>query len=167
MKHGFRKALLLLLPLSLLAGALLWWFGPWRHDRFDYAAAFEAPPAADAAAATLPLSAIAGGSRDAVRDLLGEPQRCEFAQHSERCHYPVAGVQIVFIDGKADWIGVRLDTDEPFAPQTLRRYGLPIADADEVSETVSVWRGLAGYREVRIIDGGYGESLLFIKVLTP
>lgn len=165
-----KKALLplgLVALLMLLVGALLWRSARQATDDFDYAAAFETPVTADAEAAGMVLSRFAGGTRDAVREVLGEPRRCERGSDSERCVYDSAGVQITYIDGKADWIGIPIDdTDNALAPQSLARFGLPVREPDALSEDASVWRGLGGYHEVRL-SGGDGSAFLFVKVKTP
>lgn len=166
---AMKKALLFVVPLSLIAIALgLWWakFGP---DRFDYAAAFETQPAAEATdpAAAIPLASFAGRTRDEVREQLGEPRRCEQGTDSERCVYDSLRVQITYIGGKADWITIPLyDVEDVLAPQTLARFGLPVRDPDVSDANSNLWRNLGGYREVRL-SGGEGTQLLFVKVTTP
>ena len=153
--------------LMLLIGALLWLGARQAADDFDYAAAFETPTGADAEVEGLVLKRFAGGTREAVREVLGEPRRCERGSDSERCVYDSAGVQITFIEGKADWIGIPLyDAEHALDPQMLARFGLPVREPDVLSEDASVWRGLGGYHEVRL-RGGDGSAFLFVKVRTP
>ena len=164
-----KKTALLLVPLLILALGAAWWLQrEGRLDRFDYEAAFERPAeAAAAGAAKLDLAAFAGKPRDVVREVLGEPERCEPALHSERCRYPVARVEITFIDGLADWITVPLRYgDAPFDAAILARYGLPSREPDELDEHQNVWRDLGGYREVRLVGSDSGALFLRIKVKT-
>ena len=163
-----KRALLLLLPLVLAAALIGYFLWSGGVDRYDYAAAFEPAAPGATAASAVSLSAIAGKTRDEVREVLGEPQRCERAQYSERCQYGAARTQIVYIDGKADWLAIAFsDSEAPLAPQTLAAFGLPVREPDELGEQYSLWRNHGGYREVRLVDGGYGDTQLFVKVKTP
>lgn len=164
-----RKALLFVVPLSLVAVALGLWWAKSGPDRFDYAAAFEtpAPGAAQSEAGAIPLVRFAGRTRDEVREVLGEPRRCESGTDSERCVYDASRVQITYINGKADWITIPLyDVEDVLAPQTLARFGLPVRDPDVIEQNSNLWRDLGGYRELRL-SGGEGASFLFVKVTTP
>lgn len=165
-----KKAALLVVPLLIVALAAAWWLQrAGQLDRFDYEAAFERPAEhAAAGGAKLDLATFAGKPTDAVRDVLGEPQRCEPALHSERCRYPLEGIEITYIDGRADWITLPLRySDAPFAEALLARYGLPARAADEVDEHQYVWRQLGGYREVRLVGSGSEALFLRVKVQTP
>lgn len=162
----------ILVSTAVLAGAaaLGWWlYQRQGEDRFDYEAVFEAPAAGEGGAApAVALAAFAGKDREAVRQALGEPQRCEAGRYSERCRYGGAGVEITFIDGRADWITVPLaDRGLPLASEALAALGLPSREPDVVDAHQSVWRGLGGYREVRIAGGDQGASYARIKVATP
>lgn len=140
-----------------------------KTDRFDYEAVFEAAPptAAGAPGMRLDLKTCAGRSREDVRQVLGEPQRCEPAEFSERCRYGGLGVEITYIGGKADWITVPMGYDaSPLLPQTLATLGLPVRDPDEVNEHENIWHELAGYREVRLVGGDQGAIYARIKVAT-
>ncbi|WP_028081414.1 hypothetical protein [Solimonas soli] len=150
----------------LLAIAGGWFYWHRQHDGFDYEAVFERAGADAGGTATLvDLKAIAGKDRNAVRDLLGEPQRCETGEFSERCRY--ARAEITYIAGKADWITVTMGGDmQPLLPQTLAALGLPVRDPDEVNEHENIWRDLAGYREVRLVGGDQGAIYARIKVAT-
>ncbi|WP_154662448.1 hypothetical protein [Solimonas flava] len=139
-----------------------------KTDRFDYEAAFEtAPPSGAAGGVRLDLKTFAGRTRNEVRQVLGEPQRCEPAEFSERCRYGGLGVEITYIGDKADWITVPMGYDAyPLLPQTLATLGLPVRDPDEVSEHENIWHDLAGYREVRLVGGDQGAIYARIKVAT-
>jgi hypothetical protein len=151
----------------VLAIAGGWFYFHQRHDGFDYEAAFERGNAADSGAdgTLIDLKAIAGHGKDAVRDALGEPQRCEPAEFSERCRY--GNAEITYIGGKADWITVPLGYESrPLLPETLAVLGLPVREPDEVNEHENIWHDLAGYREVRLVGGDQGAIYARIKVAT-
>jgi len=161
-----QRALLAAVALLILAIAGGWFFWQKPHDTFDYEAAFERDgSAAGDAAALLDVRSIAGKDKAAVRATLGEARRCEVAEHSERCRYGLA--EITYIQGKADWITVSLDSETwPLQPQSLTALGLPVREPDEVTEHENIWRDLAGYREVRLVGSEQGAMYARIKVAT-
>lgn len=151
----------------LLVLAIRWLRTP-AADDFDYAAAFERPSADAVAGAALDLRALAGRTPAEVEAMIGAASDCEDALHSRRCDYAQSPVQIVFIDGRADWFTVRTAGEElPLAPETLARFGLPVSEPQEVTPRENVWRDFAGFREVRMVGDEYGVSYVRIKALTP
>ena len=162
-----RKIVLPAVIVVLLAVVAGWLLLHRQGDDFDYEAAFERPSADSAAApaALLDIATIAGKNREAVREVLGEPQRREPAEFSERCRYGRA--EITYIAGKADWITVPMGYGSyPLTADALAALGLPVRDPDEVNEHENVWHTLAGYREVRLVGGDQGAIYARIKVAT-
>jgi hypothetical protein len=167
MKKSFASIAVLLIAVSLIVAGGWWYHARHGGDRFDYEAVFEKPATSGGAASLIDIVAIAGKPRAAVRDALGEPQRCETGEFSERCRYNGVGVEITYIDGKADWITVPLDAGErPLAAATLAALGLPQREPDEINEHEDIWHGLAGYREVRLVGNDQGAIYARIKVAT-
>lgn len=155
-----------LLGAALVLGAL-WYAWKGGVDRFDYAAAFE-QVSQSAGAPLVDVSALVGRTPAEVETLLGSPSECEQALHSLRCDYAQSPVQIVFIDGRADWFTVRVrESDLPFASQSLARFGLPVSEPAQQTEQESVWRDIAGFKEVRMVGDEYGVSHVRIKAITP
>lgn len=153
------------LLLALLL-ALAWWRN-WLPDTYDYQAAFETPPQGEAQGA-IDLAAIVGKSQQGLRQQLGEPVACERAEFSTRCRYAQHGLQITFIDDKADWLTISLRERElPLRAATLAVLGLPVREPDEVTEHESIWRNHAGYRELRLVGNAEGVSYARIKHATP
>jgi hypothetical protein len=162
-----KKSLVLVVVLLIVIGGG-WGYHAWRSgDHFDYAAVFEKSETPAGAASLIDIVAIAGKPRETVSEVLGEPRRCEVGEFSERCRYNGADVEITYIGGKADWITVPLYGDEwPLAASTLAALGLPQREPDEISEHEDIWRGLAGYREVRMAGSAQGAIYVRIKVAT-
>lgn len=162
------KKIFALIAVLLIAVAGGWWY--YAHhgaDRFDYEAAFEKPAAAARAASLADVVAIAGKAPAAISKQLGEPRSCEAGEFSQRCQYNGVGIEITYIDGKADWITVPLRAQElPLAATTLAVLGLPQREPDEVDEHEDIWHGLAGYREVRLVGNDQGAIYARIKVST-
>ncbi|HEY9547258.1 MAG TPA: hypothetical protein VIR56_14710 [Solimonas sp.] len=162
-----KKSFALMIVLLLALGAGWWWHTHRGADRFDYAAVFEQPTTAARAASLADVVAIAGKDPAAVGKRLGEPQSCEAGEFSQRCQYNGVGVEITYINGKADWITVPLRGQElPLAATTLAVLGLPQREPDEVNQHEDIWHGLAGYREVRLVGNDQGAIYARIKVST-
>ncbi|HEY0973689.1 MAG TPA: hypothetical protein VGE57_04295 [Solimonas sp.] len=160
-------AVLVVVALVLIA-AVLWWLRlPVEHDSFDYAAAFEQTPAASAGAG-VDVLALAGRSPEEIERLLGPVAECEQALHSRRCRYAQSPVEIVFIAERADWFTIPVyGQDLMLDERSLARFGLPSAPATEVDAMQSVWRDLAGLKEVRLVGDENGVRFARIKAMTP
>ena len=145
------------------------WLWPSLADDFDYAAAFERPAAAALPVGAAPdLTTLSGRSPAEVEALLGAPSECEDTLYSRRCQYAQSPVEIVFIEGRADWFTLRgVGEGLPLNAETLAHFGLPVTEPDSITEKESIWRDLAGFREVRMVGDEYGVSYVRIKALTP
>ncbi len=144
----------------------LWWSRPESRDSFDYAAAFEQSQATPTNGVNV--LALAGKDPQSVEQLLGPTDRCEQSLHSHRCRYAQSPVEIVFIAGRADWLTIRSrGQDVPFTADGLAYFGLPVSEPDEVSARESVWRDLAGLKEVRLVGDENGVAYARIKAITP
>ncbi|NGY03683.1 hypothetical protein [Solimonas terrae] len=162
-----RKIFALIAVLLIVAAGGWWYHVRGAADRFDYEAVFEKPATSGAAASLIDIVAIAGKPRAAVSKVLGEPQRCEPGEFSERCRYNGIGVEITYIADKADWITVPLSSGElPLAATSLAVLGLPQREPDQIDEHDDIWHGLAGYREVRLVGNDQGAIYARIKVTT-
>lgn len=161
------KALLALGVGGAIAALSWWWTRTPAIDDFDYAAVFE-PSAATATGGAIDVLKLAGRSAADVEVLLGPPTDCESTLYSQRCRYAQSPVEIVFIADRADWFTIRTyGEDLPLAAESLARLGLPVVVAAEVHERESVWRGLAGLQEVRLVGDENGVTYVRIKAITP
>jgi len=157
--------------LVVLAAAALWLL---RKDDFDYEAAFETPPEIGDSggprdgAVILAIPAIAGKPREQAEQVLGTPEQCEDSLYSTRCRYARASTEVVYIDGKADWITVSgFHDDWMLDAQTLPALGLPVAEPQSMSQRVGTWRDLAGLKEVNLVGDSHRVQYARIKALTP
>ena len=155
-----------ILPVALVASALAvggWWLWSQRGDRYDYAAEFEDLPAAEASA-DWRLADFAGQPRDVAEQALGRPFNCELALHSTRCRY-AAGVEVVYIDQRADWITIRFPYGRhPLDAAALERLGLPSTPPSAEDESSLRWNALPGLHEVQIVGDENGVRFARIKV---
>jgi hypothetical protein len=150
----------MLLVAALVAFA--WWrWGGAISDQYDYAAAFEAQ-APGSTAAVVKIGDIVGRTPDELKAVLGAPLGCETSLYSSRCQYSTGATEVVFIDGKADWITVKALGDTRLEPAALPRIGLPQRKPAITEPTRLVWTDIEGLREVQAV--GDGERLEFIRV---
>src|SRR5690606_778647 len=70
------------------------------------------------------IPAIAGKSKEEVEALLGEPSSCGPTKHGERCVFDWRRLEIVYINGLADWITVRSIKGQPFSPSSVVLLGI-------------------------------------------
>jgi hypothetical protein len=132
-------------------------------DDYDYAAAFESlDPGSDAP--LFRIADIAGRSEAEVAARLGPPWDCEASRYSRRCRYAPGATEIVYIDGRADWLTVRALGEAALDDEVLKRIGLLPKPAGTVVEDERVWSDLAGLREVRAVGHGGRAEFLRIKV---
>lgn len=146
------------------ASVLAWQW--WRSDgSFDYEAAFEQIPEAGGAVQPLvQLSSFAGKPRAEAEQVLGASQSCQAALHSERCNY-ANRVEVVYIDGKADWITVSFPYGRfPLAPESLGLLGLPSSEPQSGDENQIGWTAIQGLRSVQMVGDENGAMFARIKV---
>lgn len=148
-----------------VAGLGLWWWLAGRDD-FDYEAAFERlPESAELAVAPVPLGDFAGKPRGEAESVVGKPYDCEQSLHSERCRYP-QGIEIVYIDGRADWITVSFGYGRhPLAAETLQQLGLAVTPPQQADPHRLRWTQLPGLRELELVGDDNGAIYARIKVL--
>ena len=116
---------------------------------------------------TVPVPALAGASEaDAARQL-GQASRCEPSKYGRKCFFKGEAVEIMFIDGAADWFTVTPQS-AAYSPSSLDRLGLPRGQTPAFSsDQVMRWSGLGGVREVSVFpDGKGGVRYFYIKAKT-
>lgn len=151
------------------------------------AQAVEHPPAAppptdppEAAAPWIDLPAIIGHNQGAVEATLGAPTGCESVSPSKvgkslRCSYRDGNVEVVFIQGKTDWITVYgADSRAPasaldvsFSATSLTQLGL--SGTPTASSPIGVfWKGsVPGVQEVTMFGQQGGKvSYFYVKAFT-
>lgn len=134
---------------------------PAQNDRYDYAGAFENLGPADKSP-IVEIPRIAGKTPEELRALLGAPERCETTLYSSRCRYSPGRIEVVFIDGRADWMTVADFGETPFTPAAVKRMGLPEAPPAARDGEQMQWSDLAGLKSVQIV--GDGKRIEFARV---
>ncbi|WP_295687470.1 hypothetical protein [uncultured Nevskia sp.] len=164
MRKNFSK-LAVLAVVIVIAAAVTFWLTRERHgdEDYDYAAAFESLDPASGAP-LFRIADVAGHTEAELAVVLGPPWDCESSLYSRRCRYAPGSTEVVFIEGKADWLTVRSPGEVEFNASALTRIGLVEKKPDQSTAEELIWTNLAGLREVRAVSNGDGVQMLRIKV---
>ena len=109
---------------------------------------------------------IAGKSRAEVEKEIGSANSCVQTKYGEQCFFEKADTEVVFIDGKADWITVNKMGALPYSKESLAALGLPVAEPVFNSASIMRWDNLAGILEVSLLSQGKSVGYAHIKVKT-
>lgn len=110
---------------------------------------------------------IAGKTRAEAETVLGAPDECETSMHGDKCRYLKSHTEIVYIDGKADWITVGFD-DEPYDPAAIVKLGFKQEPPSFQNEFAIRWEGIDGLLEASLFPGVKGKAAYaYIKAATP
>lgn len=110
---------------------------------------------------------IAGQSIKQVDELLKAKPTCAKNKRGMKCDYNDGRIEIIFINGKADWITVNDLTQIPFTDAGITRLGFGEKSPAFRSPAVMRWNGLPGVLEVSMFKGQAGTDYAYIKVKTP
>lgn len=101
-----------------------------------------------------------------VSEVLGTPTGCAESKYGRKCAYSIAETEIVFINGKADWITVNGIDNVPFDNEVLTSLGIkPKAPVFKNSFTLR-WTSIQGLKEVTVFKGVKNSDYAYIKALT-
>lgn len=107
------------------------------------------------------LTQIAGRSESEVAVLLGDPTGMETVPANGRS-FPkkfYRGGDVVFVDGRADWITGFGEGKLPFSNDVLAYFGLPDAPPTFSNPPLTIrWENISGLREVNIFHGQNGYA---------
>lgn len=125
----------------------------------------------------LDLKKIAGKNKTEVDKVLGKSEKVEtFSASSTPCknipcekvYYQKDKYEIVFINGKADWITINDLSQYDLKEENIEILGLPLTDPDfKNPQNVITWKNIENINEVSIFNDGSGKiSYAYIKVST-
>ncbi len=126
-----------------------------------------AEQAASAAGVLFDIPKLAGKTEAEVEALLGEPVACSLAKSARNCSFRENEIEIVFIDGKADWITINGTFRSPSYSQELegktkveilKLLGDPIFCVRTKSRSALNCSFKDGDVSVEFIDGKVAES---------
>lgn len=109
---------------------------------------------------------IALKSKGEVTAAMGNPSGCEETKYGEKCSFTPGETEIVFIDGKADWITVNDMAALPYSEDSLAALGLPVVSPAFRGQDSLRWGSIAGLREVTFFSSGESVWYAYIKAKT-
>lgn len=112
------------------------------------------------------LTQIAGKSESQVSTYLGKPESCSPSKYGKKCAYQKAETEIIFINGKADWITIEGLDHLPFNANLLSSLGLKPASPSFSNSHTLRWNSVQGILEVSAFKGASLSDYAYIKVLT-
>lgn len=119
------------------------------------------------ASSVVAIPKIAGQSMKQVSELLSAKPTCAKNKRGTKCDYRDGRIEIIFIDGKANWITVNGLEQIPFTDAGIARLGFIEKSPAFRSPMVMRWNGLPGVLEVSMFKGQTGTDYAYIKVKTP
>lgn len=118
------------------------------------------------AAPVVDVTQIAGKTEAAVSAYLGAPSDCGKSKYGKKCQYSKGETEIVFINGKADWITIEGMDSIPFTKAALTALGLKVRHPSFSSDYSLKWNSIQGIGEISIFKGGSKSDYAYIKVAT-
>lgn len=116
----------------------------------------------------LDVQAIAGKSQEEVEKILGEPSGSEETKRGSKKFYRDETVEIVFIEGKADWITIKTgEIPVPFSVSAIESIGLESRGTDFRSAEEIRWGKNVDFVAVSAFGSEEGVSWFYVKVKTP
>lgn len=109
---------------------------------------------------------IVGKSEGDIAKYLGKPSSCGKSKQGKKCQYNKGETEIVFIQGKADWITVEGMDHVPFTDAALVALGLKEAGPVFSNNFTKRWEWIEGIREVSLFKGASSSDYAYIKVRT-
>jgi len=110
---------------------------------------------------------IAGKGEKDVAAYLGKPSSCGSSKYGKKCQYKKGETEIVFINGKADWITIWAMGHIPFSREALGVLGLNDARPQFSNKFTLRWHLIQGLWEVSLFPGhGSYSDYAYIKVKT-
>ena len=109
---------------------------------------------------------VVGKNQNQVTAILGKPTNCSKSKYGQKCFYSIAETEIVFINGKADWITIEGIDNVPFNRNALRSIGIaPVKPSFKNNFTLR-WSSIQGLKEVSLFKGVTNSDYVYIKAFT-
>lgn len=112
------------------------------------------------------ITKLAGKSENEVSAYLGQPSSCGSSKYGKKCQYQKGDTEIVFINGKADWITVEDIDHIPFTKSALSAIGLKESKPSFSNNFTLRWNSIQGLMEVSIFKGASNSDYAYIKAKT-
>ncbi|KAF2518314.1 hypothetical protein E0W68_09845 [Flavobacterium salilacus subsp. salilacus] len=122
------------------------------------------------------ITKIAGQEKEEVEKILGSPNNTESVSPSntpckeipcEKCFYKNDKFEIVYINGKADWITINNVSDYELDKNTLQSIGLPLVEPESTQPNSLYWQYIENVKEINVVGNGNGMlDYIYIKSTT-
>ncbi len=109
---------------------------------------------------------VAGKSQDQVSKIIGKPESCEQSKYGQNCTYAKAGTEIVFINGKADWITINEMPGAKYDKNSLSLLGIPVKAPTFVGVDSMRWENIPGFLEISLFPQGSSIFYAYVKTKT-
>lgn len=119
-----------------------------------------------AASSVFDVLAIAGKTKQQVGSALGTPQSCSTSKYGEKCSYAKGETEIVFINGKADWITIEAMDQVNYSGAAVTSLGFKAAKPTFQNNFTIRWEVIQGIKEVSVFPVGSMVDYAYIKVST-
>ena len=116
------------------------------------------------------IPSLAGKTPEQVLKILGKPTKSETAKPSNTpCPCPKniynnGAVEIIYINGRADWITINEIGNASYSKDSLELLGLPVKDPTFSNATVKRWENIPGFNEVSIFPKNNGRDVDYIYI---
>lgn len=126
-----------------------------------------------ALAKVLELKKIAGKSPAEVTKILGKPSSPKNVRPSgtgcnpcPKMTYQKDRIEVIFINGKADWITINELSTFALSPSILSQFGLPSSKPSTSNASSISWDSIPGFSSVDLFGFGGQADYLYVKVKT-
>jgi len=113
------------------------------------------------------LPTIIGKTQPEAEKIIGDPAGCNQSKYGLQCTYNLAEMEIVYIDGKADWITVEAMDDSQFEPAAMLRLGLDLGEPSFKSDFILRWEPAGDLLSVSLFKGAQNADYAYVKAVTP
>lgn len=116
------------------------------------------------------IPSIAMRDQPTVEKIIGSAASCENIKYGRKCNYRNHGfnIDVVFINGKADWIAVNNLRDVAYSPEAITSLGFKQEWPTFRNEHTIRWENTQDMLSIQIAPGEGGRiSLAYIKATTP
>lgn len=136
------------------------------RKHFALMIAFLLSPSVQAGEILVDVLDLVGKSKVEVSKLIGSPKSCGPSKYGEKCQFDKSETEIVFINGKADWITVEGLDDKPFSNSTIELLGFKPKTPTFSDAFTKRWEPLQGLVSVSLFKGGSNSDFAYIKAYT-
>jgi len=123
-------------------------------------------PSAYADDVLIDVTELVGKSKAEVSSLIGDATSCSPSRHGETCQFVKAETEIVFIQGKADWITIEGLDDQPFNDATIELLGFNSQRPTFSNTFTKRWEPVQGLLSVSLFKGASNADYAYIKAYT-